>query len=62
MLSAFMEYLKLFSQALKPEVLAEARKQLFAARDAGYSLANIVQNLYHTDTGQFLHDPSWFCT
>ncbi|KAH7639876.1 anion exchange protein-like protein 1 [Dermatophagoides farinae] len=42
-------------------LLSEARSSLYDAKNA-FQLSDFLQGIYHTETGEYLHDPTWLCT
>ncbi|XP_075677187.1 solute carrier family 4 member 11-like isoform X2 [Dermatophagoides pteronyssinus] len=42
-------------------LLSEARSSLYDEKNA-FQLSDFLQGIYHTETGEYLHDPTWLCT
>lgn len=56
-----LHYYQAINNDLDGTLLSEARSSLYDAKNA-FQLSDFLQGIYHTETGEYLHDPTWLCT
>ncbi|KPM03295.1 anion exchange protein-like protein 1 [Sarcoptes scabiei] len=55
------QMLMAINKDLTGTLLADARSSLYDTKNA-FQLSDFLQGIYHTETGEYLHDPTWICT